>query len=124
MIETIKERLVSLGYECAESDDFALKFTIEKAEQYIKHFCNISEVPACLEHVLVDMVCGDFLIQKKTMGQLTSIQIEPIVKRLTEGDTTVEYAATTDREATFNAYLDKMVHGHTDDLIAHRKLRW
>lgn len=124
MIENIKERLASLGYECVESDDFALKFTIDKAEQHIKHFCNISEVPACLEHVLVDMVCGEFLLAKKSMGQLSSVQIEPIVKRLTEGDTTVEYNATTDREATFNAYLTKMAHGHEADLLAHRKLRW
>lgn len=124
MIDTIKQRLASLGYECVDSDDFALQFVINKVEQNIKHFCNISEVPVCLEAVQVDMVCGEFLLSKKTMGQLTSVQIEPIVKRLTEGDTTVEYTATTDREATFNAYLDKMIHGHQSDLLAHRKLRW
>lgn len=124
MIENVKQRLKSLGYECVESDDFALDFVIKKAEQHIKHFCNISSVPDCLEYAMIDMVCGDFLMQKKTMGQLTSIQIEGIVKRLTEGDTTVEYNVTTDREATFNAYLDKMVTGHKADLLAHRKLRW
>ncbi len=124
MIETVKERLLTLGYTCTEEDTFALQFCIDKVNQHIKHFCNISEVPACLETVQVDMVCGEFLLAKKTMGQLTSVLIEPIVKRLTEGDTTVEYNATTDREATFNAYLDKMIHGHQSDLIAHRKLRW
>jgi len=124
MIETIKTRLASLGYVCVEPDDFALQFVIGKVEQHIKHFCNIIEVPACLEAVQVDMVCGEFLMQKKTMGQLTSIQIEGVVKRLTEGDTTVEYNTSTDREATFNAYLDKLIHGHQSDLLAHRKLRW
>lgn len=124
MIEKVKERLASLGYECVESDDFALSVIVTQKEQHIKHFCNINEVPACLEWVWVDMVCGEFLLGKKMMGQLTSMEIEPIVKRLTEGDTTVEYNATTDREATFNAYLDKMIHGHDSDLIAHRKLRW
>lgn len=124
MIETIKERLASLGYTCSDEDVFALQFCIDKVNQHIKHFCNINEVPTCLETVQVDMVCGEFLLSKKTMGQLTSVQIEPIVKRLTEGDTTVEYTVTTDREATFNAYLDKMIHGHQSDLIAHRKLRW
>lgn len=124
MIETVKERLISFGYDCVESDDFALEFVISKVEQHIKHFCNVSEVPACLEAVQVDMVCGEFLLSKKTMGQLTSMQLEAVVKRLTEGDTTVEYSTTTDREATFNAYLDKLIHGHDDDLMAHRKLRW
>lgn len=124
MIETVKERLASLGYTCTDEDAFALQFCIDKVNQHIQHFCNISEVPACLETVQVDMVCGEFLLAKKTMGQLTSVQIEPIVKRLTAGDTTVEYTGTADREATFNAYLDKMIHGHQSDLIAHRKLRW
>lgn len=124
MIEKVKQRLTSLGYECVESDDFALEFVIKKAEQHIKHFCNISTVPDCLEWVMIDMVCGDFLLTKNSTGQLTSVQIAAVVKKLTEGDTTVEYNATTDREATFNAYLDKMVNGHTSDLIAHRKLRW
>ncbi len=124
MIETVKQRLASLGYTCTDDDAFALQFCIDKVNQHIKHFCNISEIPVCLETVQVDMVCGEFLLAKKTMGQLTSVQIEPIVKRLTEGDTTVEYNVTTDREATFNAYLDKMIHGHQSDLIAHRKLRW
>lgn len=124
MIEKVKARLKALGYECGEADDVSLTFGIQKTEQHIKHVCNINDVPACLEHALIDMVCGDFLITKKTLGQLTSFQIEPIVKRLTEGDTTVEYSSTTDREATFNAYMDKLVNGHTADLIAHRKLRW
>lgn len=124
MIEKVKQRLTSLGYECVESDDFALEFVIKKAEQHIKHFCNISTVPDCLEWVMIDMVCGDFLLTKNSTGQLTSVQIAAVVKKLTEGDTTVEYNATTDREATFNAFLDKMVNGHTSDLIAHRKLRW
>lgn len=124
MVDIIKQRLVSLGYECTEADEFALQFCMAKVEQHIKHVCNIREVPVCLEAVQVDMVCGEFLLSKKTMGQLTSIQVEAVVKRLTEGDTTVEYNTTTDREATFNAYLDKMIHGHQSDLLAHRKLRW
>lgn len=124
MIEQVKERLASLGYEVVEMDDFALQFAVQKAEQYIKHFCNIIEIPDCLSHVWVDMAAGDFLQTKKSLGQLSSMQIEPIVKKIQEGDASVEYAATVDREATFNAYVDKMVHGHADELISHRKLRW
>lgn len=124
MLEKIKERLASLGYECVESDDFALDFVIKKTEQHIKHFCNIITIPDCLEWVMIDMVCGDFLLTKKNMGQLTSMQVEGVVKKIQDGDTTVEYNATTDREATFCALLEKMAHGHTDDLLRHRKLVW
>lgn len=124
MIEQVKERLVSFGYEVVDGDDFGIQFAVQKAEQYIKHFCNINTIPDCLNHVLIDIAAGDFLQTKKSLGQLSSMQIEPIVKKIQEGDTTVEYAATVDREATFNAYLDKMVLGHDSELIAHRKLRW
>lgn len=124
MIEQVKERLNSLGYEIVDGDEFGLQFALQKAEQYIKHFCNINEVPDCLEHVLIDMAAGEFLLAKKSLGQLSSMQVEPIVKKIQEGDATVEYAATVDREATFNAYLDKMVHGQDSELITHRKLRW
>lgn len=123
-IETVKQRLLSLGYECVENDDFALPFLIDKVEQHIKHFCNIDDIPACLEYVWVDMVCGEFLQGKQVTGQLTSMQIEPIVKKIQDGDTTVEYHATVDREATFNAYVTKLISGHEADLIAHRRIRW
>lgn len=124
MVEQVKERLASLGYEVIDGDYFGLQFAVQKAEQYIKHFCNIIEVPDCLSHVWIDMAAGDFLLTKKSIGQLSSIQIEPIVKKIQDGDTTVEYAATTDREATFNAHVEKMAHGHEAELIVHRKLRW
>lgn len=123
-IELVKERLTSLGYELVEGDDVNITFLARKVEQYIKHFCNISEVPNCLEAVAVDMVTGEFLEVKKATGKLTSIQIEPIVKRITEGDTTVEYTASGNADDAFNAYVDKLINGHESDLIAHRKLRW
>lgn len=124
MLETIKLRLQSLGYEVVESDDFALNFLFQKVEQHIKHFCNIDTIPDCLESVMVDMVCGEFLQEKKSLGQLTSIQIEPIIKKIQDSVTTVEFSSTVDAEAQFNAYIDKMINGHNLDLIRHRKLVW
>lgn len=124
MLEKIKERLASLGYECVESDDFALDFVIKKTEQHIKHFCNIITIPDCLEWVMIDMVCGEFLQTKHVTGQLTSLQIDAVVKKIQDGDTTVEYNATTDREATFNAFLTKLTIGHQEELLRHRKLVW
>ncbi|MBQ9737922.1 MAG: hypothetical protein IJV75_00195 [Alphaproteobacteria bacterium] len=124
MLETIKLRLQSLGYEIIENDDFTLNFLIKKVEQHIKHFCNIDTIPDCLESVMVDMVCGEFLQGKKTFGQLTSIQIEPIIKKIQDGNTTTEFSSTVDAEALFNTYVDKLINGHNLDLIRHRKLVW
>lgn len=123
-LEKIKLRLKSLGYEPTEADDFALDFVMKKTEQHIKHFCNISSIPDCLEYVFIDMVCGEFLQTKKSMGQLTSLQIEPVVKKIQDGDTTVEYASTVDADAMFNKLTEKLINSHEADLIHHRKLVW
>lgn len=122
MLEEIKSRLESLGYKVVDGDDTALTFVLSKVEQHIKHFCNISEIPECLKYVTIDMVVGEFLQSKKAMGQLPSL--EQIVKKIQDGDTTVEMAATTDPETVFNSYLKKMIDGHNDDLLRHRKLCW
>lgn len=123
-LEKIKLRLKSLGYEPTEADDFALDFVMKKTEQHIKHFCNISEIPECMEYVFIDMVCGEFLNSKKSTGQLSALQIEPIVKKIQDGDTTVEFSATVDTDAMFNKLIDKLINGYEPDLLRHRKLVW
>ena len=123
-LEKIKLRLKSLGYEVVEGDDFALTFAMGKVEQHIKHFCNINEVPECLEYVFIDMCCGEFLQTKQGSGQLTESQIEPIIKKIQDGDTTVEYSSTVDSLVMFNQLVDKLINGYMKDLLRHRKLVW
>lgn len=123
-LEKIKLRLKSLGYEVVEGDDFALTYIMGKVEQHIKHFCNIDEVPECLEYVFIDMVAGEFLQAKQNTGQLTESQIEPIIKKIQDGDTTVEYSSTVDSLVMFNQLVDKLINGYKNDLIRHRKLVW
>lgn len=123
-LEKIKLRLKSLGYEVVEGDDFALTFIMGKVDQHIKHFCNIKELPECLEYVFIDMCCGEFLQDKQGTGQLTETQIEPIIKKIQDGDTTVEYSSTVDSLVLFNQLVDKLINGYKNDLIRHRKLVW
>lgn len=125
-IETIKERLTSMGYECVEEDDFAIQYCIQEVEQYIKHFCNISEVPPCLEYVWIEIATGRFLNTKKAMGKLTALQFQPLLTSIRDGDTTVEFnnSYNSDPEQQFIALLDKMINGHNLELLAHRKLLW
>lgn len=124
MIETIKSRLASLGYEADNNDIFALRFVLTQVENHIKNFCNVNEIPAELETVVVDRVCGTFLNQKKASGQLTGAQIKGVAKRITDGDTTVEFASNTDAETIFNSYINGLVNGNDSDLIRFRKLCW
>lgn len=48
MLEMVKERLKSFGYELQEGDEFALTFSIQKVENTIKNDCNTPSIPDAL----------------------------------------------------------------------------
>ena len=58
MLERIKERLQSLGYTVKDSDDIAINFAMQKVENTIKNYCNVSAIPDGLIHVAINMVVG------------------------------------------------------------------
>lgn len=122
-VEKIKMRLKSLGYEL--DDDYVIDFAMGKTEQYIKHFCNIDEIPDCLEYVFIDICCGEILRDKKATGQLTSIQLEQVVRSIKDGDTEVTFGSgNASGESRFDKLVDKLINGHTNSLICHRQLTW
>ena len=52
--EKVVKRLASLNYEIKDTDEFVLKYVIDKVEQGIKNKTNLSEVPEGLHFVLYD----------------------------------------------------------------------
>lgn len=126
MMDNIKRRLASLGYTYAEADGFALVLTHDKVVARICHACNISEIPAgCMDAEIIDAVCGEFLAGKKATGTLADIELEEVVKAITEGDTKVEFATgSTGAADAFDAYMRKLSTIDTGTIIAHRRLVW
>lgn len=122
----VRNKLMSYGYEYTDGDDVTVSLLISKNEQYIKHYCNISEVPECLEYVLLDLVCGEFLQTKKALGQLSSIEIENLVQAIRAGDTTVEYNNNYnyDGNTLFSKFVEQLTTGHETELARHRRLCW
>lgn len=92
MLEDVKQRLSSFGYEVIEDDTWVLEFIIQKVENYIKSNCNIDAIPEGLHQIAVDMSVGEFLLGKKSTGQLTGIDLEAAIKQIQEGDTSVTFA--------------------------------
>lgn len=127
-VEDVITRLKAYGYESTDEmvDSGTITLLISDVEQYIKHYCNICQVPACLDHVILDMVCGKFLQFKKSTGQLTGIQLDGVLKSVRDGDTTVEYNVSymADPDSTFLTFVDKLINGHTNELIRHRRMVW
>ena len=123
-IDEIKQRLSSFGYAVNSNDTFALTFLMRKVERHIEHLCNVNEVPDGLDQVCVDIVCGEFLTEKKATGQLTDEQMIEVVKRIQDGDTTVEMAGTSDANAIYDAFVNRLTNSYEDDIIRYRRLVW
>lgn len=124
----VVERLNTLGYNLNEGDIVTLQFAINGTEQYIKNFCNISEIPKELYYVAVDMAAGTLLKTKQSIGVNVCENIDYSaagVSSIKEGDLTIDFS-TGDKNSTinmFNALLDKLCK-RDKELIAFRKLRW
>lgn len=121
----ITERLTSLGYTVIDGDDKSIKFLLSKVEQNIKHWCNIDEVPDCLKYVVIERVCGEFLLEKASFNQLDEDLVGTLVKTTKIGDTETQYqvGATTPLDILRSQCKNMTSYG-LSDLKAHRRLSW
>jgi len=126
MLEDVTERLASFGYEVIESDSWMLGFTIQKVENHIKGQCNVSTIPEGLHEIAVDMVVGEFLLVKKSMGLLTGFDLDAAVKSIQEGDTNITFAfgsGSTTPEGRLDALIGFLMHSEAD-FASFRCIRW
>ena len=125
-IDEVKSRLTQLGYEIQEGDEVALLFCINRVEEYIKNTCYITEIPEGLHYKAIDMVCGEFLGTKLSLGQLEgySVADNRLVKSIAEGDTTVTYQdGVTDSYTAISEYINGLKAADAE-LYSYRKIRW
>lgn len=108
MLEDVTKRLESFGYEITEADNWMIEFLIQKIENSIKADCNINTIPKELHEIAVDMVVGEFLLNKKSRGQLEGFDLEAAVKQIHEGDTSVTFAIG-DGSKTPEERLDELI---------------
>lgn len=106
MLEDVTKRLESFGYEVTEADNWMIEFLIQKIENSIKADCNINTIPEELHEIAVDMVVGEFLLNKKSRGQLEGFDLEAAVKQIHEGDTSVTFS---DGSKTPEERLDELI---------------
>lgn len=132
MLEAVKERLESLGIPLSSvpgnPDEYMLKFSIDKVTNHIKTQTNLDAIPVPLQHIAIDMVVGEFLLMKKSMGLLTidTLDFSLVAKTIQDGDTTTTFAIDNNNmtpEASFNAFINYLMHEGTD-FIAYRVIKW
>lgn len=128
-VDAVKARLQSLGYEVKVEDDFALTFCVEKVRSTVKNEINWQDVPEGLEHIAIDMACGEFLNAKKTFApdDLESLDLDQAVKQIQTGDTNTVFAvgdgSQTD-EQRLVAFINYLLNYGRSEFNSFRRIRW
>ena len=129
MLEMVKARLESFGYEIQEGDEFALTFAIQKVENIIKNDCNVSSIPDGLVHIAVDMAVGEFLTAKKTFSpdSIAGLDLDVAIKQIQTGDTNTVFATgegSLTAEQRLNNFLNYLLTYGRGEFSCYRKIRW
>lgn len=114
-------RLSSLGYNATTEDDWVLDFLIEKVTTKIKTNCNSSDIPTGLTNISIDMVCGEFLLEKKSRNKLTEIDLSTIIKSIQIGDTNTNFTDNT--ENRFDSLIKNLMHNNVNYGL-YRGIKW
>lgn len=125
-IESVLQRLVSFGFTPTKDDVFAIAFGIQKVQNHILNATNQETIPDGLFETAVDMVCGEVLNGMYLSGKLDmdSLDFGGIVKRVSEGDTSVEFDANGQDDDKFRQLIAWLIQGKGCDLLCYRKMRW
>lgn len=126
LIETVLQRLVSFGCTPTKDDVFSIAFGIQKVQNHIRNATNQETVPEGLFEVTVDMVCGEVLNGLYLSGklELDNLDLDGIVKRVSEGDTSVEFDVNGQDADKFRQLVAWLMNGKGCDLLCYRKMRW
>ena len=122
-VELIQARIQGLGLDVPTEAE--LTFSISRAENYIKSYCNINEIPQALNFALAEIACGYFLQDKMLLNNIDSVDVSVgVEKSITEGDVTVSYGDVTSPENKIKNLIDSIFRSSKTELIKYRKLVW
>lgn len=127
MLEAVKERLSSLGYEIQDGDEAILNFCIQKVENTVRNDCNVTAVPEGLENIAVDMAVGEFLSAKKTFSpdSIAGLDLDFAVKQIQTGDTNTVFAdGCLTPEQRLDAFINHLLTYGRDEFSCYRKIKW
>ena len=126
LLDELRKMLGSFGYKTTEEDDIVLALLLSHREQSIKNECNIDMVPTGLDHILINQVCGRFLLARYTSGQLElpSLDLGGALSSISEGDVSVSFDSDASDDAKMQMLIRALCDTGKDELLCYRKLRW
>ena len=123
----VVSRLKQLGYVVDSAEMDTVEFELKTVLNYVKNYCNITDIPEILDNRIIDRVCSAFLFNQKNAGKLEGFNYEIAIKQLKEGDTTVQYAngqGDDTPESRFDSLVKQLERGFDKWITPYRKLRW
>lgn len=125
LIELTLNRLKALTYEVQESDAFSIAFLLQKIENTIKHECNVDVIPEGLYFIAADMVCGEFLMNKRATNSLDgSFDINGLFKTVKVGDVNVQLDESTSDDKKLLDLCNYLMSYGLGEFIRYRKMIW
>lgn len=109
----------STGYTVTDADTALLTYFYNSEEQDISNNCNLEALPDELIYVVEERAAARYMQCKK--ADVLGDGNADIVKRIKEGDTTVELAGDT-ASARLDALVTELLRER--DLGCYRRLRW
>ena len=127
ILDDAESLIRAMGHEVTQDDQWMIRFMAEKAEQEIKNACNVQAVPEGLYKAWVQLTVADFLGARLSSGILDgeTIDFEPALKTLQEGDTSITWAADASQtpEQRLNLFIDGL-RTCRNQFIRYRRLCW
>ena len=124
MLKDVIKKLESLGCVVQVSDEPLVNMCLEKAQNHILRECNLSEVPAGLMYVIVDMAVGEYLFLMRGAGKLTGFDFEAAVKQINEGDTSVTFELGKTPEQRLDLLISHLMKPNRDIFAPFRRMKW
>lgn len=129
MLDMVKARLQSFGYEIKDGDETIFNFCIQKVESSIKNDCNVSSIPDGLVCIAVDMAVGEFLTAKKTFSpdSIAGLDLDYAVKQIQTGDTNTVFATgegSQTAEQRLTAFISYLLTYGKSEFACYRRIRW
>lgn len=119
----VKDRLATLGYTATEADDGLITYIGVTVESSAKVSLNIAELPVTVDNIIIDKIAGEFLLNKKSTGQLTSLNLDNVTE-ITEGDTTVKMDKSATSDQQMNSLISWLISGRDQVLLTYRAIIW
>jgi len=127
-LEDVKARLGQFGYTTDSADENILNFIMSKVSNEVMRDCNISLIPSELENIVIDMIVGEFLLNKKSISPASFIiDLSSAIKQVEEGDTTITFAIGSGDltpEKRLDNLIEFLINGKRSILNNYRCLSW